>query len=394
LLRFSPERPSVTQKLSTMSLFGANATFKRAVARMKKSEEEERVPQTDKSESSGIGAILEKEMEKITGPLTSDEGTATTSKIAHECSQVQREEQLRQFHGTQEYERLEAGEERDSFEMGLHQAKIEDELRRREDSQATPRQESGWLPTNLDDMRAYSDLTGKTGVTGVTRHRSGSVGSVSSGLSSPPPTTVYEGSLLALPPSAIAQDPFANPSTSGKSILAARYIQSEEHTGENAANSGEEEGGVAETVKSCTPIPRKFEISDSEDEVMTEVEWREEDPYMMPTKKGKNRNKGKGVRRPVTPERPIPIMPQTPSRKKLEADWAKPAEVVTNEGGPVNLEAFVGEYLRNTNGLRDFMATNQLHDERYDEWCLKQVEYMAARQNHTDAGVTSARKTA
>jgi len=85
-------------------------------------------------------------------------------------------------------------------------------------------------------------------------------------------------------------------------------------------------------------------------------------------------------------------MPQTPSRKKLEADWAKPAETVTNEEGVVNLEAFIGEYLRNTNGLRDFMATNQLHDERYDEWCLKQADHMMARQNHTDVGVTSIRK--
>jgi len=86
-------------------------------------------------------------------------------------------------------------------------------------------------------------------------------------------------------------------------------------------------------------------------------------------------------------------MPQTPSRKKLDVDWAKPAETLTNENGPVNLEAFVGEYLRNTKGLRDFMATNQLHDERYDEWCLKQADFMAARQNHTDAGVTSIRRT-
>jgi hypothetical protein len=85
-------------------------------------------------------------------------------------------------------------------------------------------------------------------------------------------------------------------------------------------------------------------------------------------------------------------VPQTPSRKKLEADWAKPAEAITNKKGEVNLEAFIGEYLRNTNELRDFMATNQLHDERYDEWCLKQAEHMAARQNHTDAGVAATRK--
>jgi len=76
-----------------------------------------------------------------------------------------------------------------------------------------------------------------------------------------------------------------------------------------------------------------------------------------------------------------------------EADWAKPAETLTSENGPVNLEAFIGEYLWNTNGLRDYMATSQLHDERYDEWCLKQAEFMAARQNHTDAGITSNRRT-
>jgi len=87
-------------------------------------------------------------------------------------------------------------------------------------------------------------------------------------------------------------------------------------------------------------------------------------------------------------------MPQTPSRRKLEADWSKPAEAVTNEEGVVNLEAFIGEYLWNTNGLRDFMATTQLHNERYDEWCLKQAEHMAVRQNHTNAGVMSTRKIA
>jgi hypothetical protein len=124
---------------------------------------------------------------------------------------------------------------------------------------------------------------------------------------------------------------------------------------------------------------------------MTEVEWRDKEPYMTPTKKGKKRNKGKGVVRPETPERPIPNMLQTPSRRKLESDWAKPAESLSNENRGINLEAFIGEYLRNTNGLRNFMATNQLHDERYDEWCLKQAEHMTARENHTDAGVMATR---
>jgi hypothetical protein len=36
---------------------------------------------------------------------------------------------------------------------------------------------------------------------------------------------------------------------------------------------GEEEG-MKETLKVYTPIPRKFEISDREDQAMTEAEWR------------------------------------------------------------------------------------------------------------------------
>jgi len=196
---------------------------------------------------------------------------------------------------------------------------------------------------------------------------------------------------MGLPLSALPQDPFSTPRASA-GIITRKYIQSEENTSQYA----EKEGGMEETRKVYTPIPRKFEISDSsdnEDDMMTEVEWRDESPYMTPTKKGKKRNMGKGVRRPETPDQSIPNMPQMPRRRKLEADWAKPAESLTSESGPVNLEAFIGEYLRNTNGLRDYMATSQLHDERYDEWCLKQAEFMAARQNHTDAGVTANRKT-
>jgi len=84
-----------------------------------------------------------------------------------------------------------------------------------------------------------------------------------------------------------------------------------------AMEEEEKEEGVPVTLKrSSTPT---FENSD-EDDVMTDVEWRDDEIYMTPTKKGKKRNKGKGVKRPVTPERPIPNMPQTPSRKKLEAD--------------------------------------------------------------------------
>jgi len=106
------------------------------------------------------------------------------------------------------------------------------------------------------------------------------------------------------------------------------------------------------------------------------------------------RNKGKGVERLVTPERPIRNVPQTPSMKKLEADWAKPAEEVTNGKSEVNLEAFIGEYLGNTNGLRDFMINKAKYDDSYSEWCGEQAGHIAARQNHTDAAVGSTRNIA
>jgi len=172
----------------------------------------------------------------------------------------------------------------------------------------------------------------------MTRYRSRSAGSQSSlGLSLPPPTvtektTEYGGSIVGFPLSTIPQDPFSTPRAS-VGLIVRRYIQSEENASQHAKESSEEEE-MGETLKAGTPIPRKFEISDSEDNMMTEVEWSEEEPYMMPTKKGKKRNKGKGVKRPVTPERPIPNMPQMPSRRKLEADWAKPAEELTNQNGP------------------------------------------------------------
>jgi len=71
---------------------------------------------------------------------------------------------------------------------------------------------------------------------------------------------------------------------------------------ENASQHAEKAEGMEETRKVYTPIPRKFKISDSSDDAMTEVEWRDESPYMTPTKKGTKRKKRKGVKRPETPE--------------------------------------------------------------------------------------------
>jgi len=207
---------------------------------------------------------------------------------------------------------------------------------------------------------------------------------------SPVPTTIYGGSIVAMPPSTLTIDPFSTPRGSTR-IIAQRYIQSEE----NASMHAEKEEGMEETRKVYTPISRKFKISDDSEvsnEAMTEVEWRDKEPYMTPTKKGKKRNKGKGVKRPVTPERPILNMLQTPSRRKLEADWAKPAESLTNEKEPVNLEAFIGEYLQNTNGLRDFMIGREDYNVKYAKWCGEQAEHITARQNFTDAAVANTRK--
>jgi len=369
-----------------MSLFGAkkSTTFQAAKERMDKYEKAAKaiadsLGSSTESVSSGIGAQME-----IARDLRDPDGTATTSEIAAAI-----EEQNDNDEGVQPPA---ITLPRDVFNQAVRihnqQARDEGHL-----SQMV----SPAYSVNRDyDGNKFEKATVHT------------ISDDSSVLSSPPETTdyggseisfpkqtqstKYEGSLRAFPPSAIPEDPFSTPRTSGRSILAARYIQSEEDTGENAASSEEEEGGVAETVKSRTPIPRKFELSDSEDDAMTEVEWRDEEPYMTPTKKGKKRNKGKGVKRPVTPERPIPNMPQTPSRRKLEADWVKPAEELTNEKGPANLETFIGEYLRNTNGLRDFMVGREEYDVKYAEWCGEQANHISARQNHTDATLTSARK--
>jgi len=137
---------------------------------------------------------------------------------------------------------------------------------------------------------------------------------------------------------------------------------------------------MEETLKEGTPIQRRFEISDSSDEAMTEVDSKDMEPYTTPTKKGKKRNKGKGVKRPVTPERPIPNLPQTLSRRKLEADWAKPAETLASEDEPADLGKFIGKYLRNTNGLRDFMVGQERNDANYDIWSQSQSQHIAVRQ--------------
>jgi len=226
-----------------MSLFGAKKQaelpLKEVLKRAKENFEKriESVPsEASAVSSSHIGEVLDRHLDLITAPPSSP------PEIAQRRSELAHEERLREFHATAEYERLRPGEEQDRIETSLFRARIEDDSRRRENSQATPRVESGQLRSNLDNMRAYSDLTGTTGVTGITRYGSDD----SSELSSPPTTeyggsviscpsqtprhsTEYQGSIVGFPPSAAPQDLFMTPRASSKSILVKRYIQLEEN---------------------------------------------------------------------------------------------------------------------------------------------------------------------
>jgi len=378
-----------------MSLFGArkSTTFQAAKERMDKYEKAAKetadASDTSKSVSSGIGAQMEI-ARALQGQDT--DGTATTSEIARE--------ELDEYLGQEQPAAVTVT--REMFNQGVRIYNAEQRAAGHPSQvmepvlpQTAPCDKFGNRKSQQYDVQTISSNTSSALLLPPATDYGGSdipFPSRTPGqrISTPLPTTSYGGSILAMPPSALTMDPFSTPRAS-TGIIAQRYIQSEENTSMHA----EKEEGMEETRKVYTPIPRKFEISDDSevsDEAMTEVEWREEEPYMTPTKKGKKRNKGKGVKRPETPERPIPNMPQTPSRRKLEADWARPAERLTNEKEPANLEAFIGEYLRNTNGLRDFMVGREDYDVKYAACCGKQAEHVAARQNHTDTAVMSARK--
>jgi len=286
-----------------------------------------RTPELSEVSSSHIGAILY----RIMGPLSHSVGTATTSRI-------DREDQQTQFFGTPEYAGIRPGEKQDEFKYRHRNACVEDDLWRRENRLATYRVNTAQLPSDLDHMSEYSDLTRKSGVTEITIYESEDSSELSpqpttnygrSDISLPLKTarervattqrvTWYGGSHLGLPLSAIPEDSFSTPRASA-GIIMKRYIQSEENISKYAEKS-EQEGGIKETGKVYTPILRKFENSDRSDDAMMEVEWRDETPYMTATKKGKKRNEEMVVKRPEKPKRPIPNMLQTPSRRKLEAD--------------------------------------------------------------------------
>jgi len=283
-----------------MSLFGAKkttTTLKQQLETAKKNYEKRMSTESEASavSSSHIGDLI-KDRE---GPLPTDpDGTATTSEIA--------QEELGDYLGVQQ---VAVTLTREQFNQGIriHNAEVR--------AEGHPSQviEPIWGTAEVIDeygnrcSHAVHTISSDDSSLSPppTTDYGGSEISFSSQTPkekapSPPPTTNYEGSLMGLPPSALPQDPFSTPRASA-GIIAHRYIQSEENTSQHA----ETEGGMEETRKVYTPIPRKFEISDdsdNKDDMMTEVEWRDEEPYMTPTKKGKKRNKGKGVKRPETPK--------------------------------------------------------------------------------------------
>jgi hypothetical protein len=258
-----------------MSLFGAIKALNlgQSLKKAKKNFEDRMSSEIDSvvaMESSHIGGQLYQVAGKA--PFSRDDGgVATTSEIAHKLSQLNWQDQLRGLYGTPEFEILKEQTEKERFETGSHRECIEDDLRRFEDSEATSSQESGWLHSDLDDMRLYSDRTGKTGVSGITRFAcENKDGRMSSELSSPPLTTEYGRSIDAMPPSALPLDRFSTPRVSAGTI-ARKYIQAEDNTSQHA----EREEGMEETRKVATPIPRTFDISDSsedEDDAITEVD--------------------------------------------------------------------------------------------------------------------------
>ena len=111
-----------------MSLFGARktSTFQKAKERAEKMEREEKARSTASvTSSSHIGGLID----KIIGSVSDD------GEIASERNDLEQME--RDLHRDSEYERLRDEEKKEEVEAGLRYAGIEDDLRRRENSQAT-----------------------------------------------------------------------------------------------------------------------------------------------------------------------------------------------------------------------------------------------------------------
>jgi hypothetical protein len=278
-----------------MSLLGANTTFKKAVARMRAEERKsaEKDDHSTESVSSGIGAQI-----RIALGLEDLDGTATTSEIVQK-----------------KFEDAMGGPVVLPRDVYNERARMHNQ-EAREIGHASQMVSTVYGGSSVDEEgnlvykqpRVYTILDSSN----RGRQRSRSLDSQgSSRLSSPLPMTSYggssisfpvntqstkytEGTIVGFPLSAIPQDPFSTPRVTA-GIIAQRYIQSEEDASQNVTDEEEEEG-MEETLKVYTSILRKFEVSDNSDDAMTEVDLRDEEPYMTPTKKEKSAIRGRGLK--------------------------------------------------------------------------------------------------
>jgi len=128
-----------------MSLFGAKGKPESLKEVLKRAKDNYEKRMTSKDEISDVSSShLGRLLDEVTGPVT--EGTATNDE-RDDLEQMERE-----LHGDSEYERLRDEDKKEEFEAGWCYARVEDDLRRGEDSQATSRVETGQLPSDLNDM--------------------------------------------------------------------------------------------------------------------------------------------------------------------------------------------------------------------------------------------------
>jgi len=258
-----------------MSLFGAakkTTTFQKAKERLNKMMAESSGTEQTVS-SSGVG----KQLEILGRGLPDPDGTATSSEVAQELEQVRREDEqegqppaitlpralFNQRVRIHNREAIEVGHLSQIMEPALSEAKVDQYGNR------LSQQHEVYTITSDDSSSLSPPPTTSYGGSSIL-------------FPEKTQSTKYEGSLKAFPPSAMPEDPFETPRQSGSGILATRYIQSEENISKYAAESKEEEGVLETPKRGHTPT---FENSDSDD-AMTEVRWREEEPYMMSTKSG------------------------------------------------------------------------------------------------------------
>jgi len=254
-------------------------------------------------------------------------------------------------------------------------------VRRCHNRQSTSRVESWHLPSYMDDMRTYSKLTGKTRVMGISRYADArNAITISSWCSSRlslqlPTTTTFNKSIANFTWCAIPQDPFTSSMVSAtQGIIAQKNILSE---GNVIKHGHDRSGEVEEVLQTANGTHTPPLMSTDSDAAITETEWREEMPNMMPSKQGKRHNQEHGGRMSVMPKRPSPKVPQILSTRKFEADWVLLPEMMTNKGEPINLNALIGEYLQNTPGLMDLIVGLGICPNKHAVWCGVPAEHTA-----------------